>query len=65
MWNCETMIPVTIGGTGTVSKLFTKYLNNIPGKHEIKELQKTVILGHCTQTAQSTAVQAQNIQHGK
>jgi hypothetical protein len=30
---------------------FRKYLSSIPGKHEIKELQKTVILGtahaHC------------------
>jgi hypothetical protein len=32
-------------GTGTISKLYRKYLNNILGKHEIKELQKTAILG--------------------
>ena len=25
--------------------LFRKYLSNIPGKHEIKELQKPTILG--------------------
>jgi len=32
-------------GTGTISKSFRKYLSNIRGKHEIKELQKTAILG--------------------
>jgi hypothetical protein len=25
--------------------VITKYLSNIPGKHDIKELQKTAILG--------------------
>ena len=27
------------------SKSFRKYINNIPGNHEVKELQKTAILG--------------------
>jgi hypothetical protein len=27
------------------SKSFRKYLSNIPGKHEIKEVQKTATLG--------------------
>jgi hypothetical protein len=46
MWNVKTnVIPVIIGATGTISKSFRKYLSNIPGKHEIKELQKTAILG--------------------
>jgi len=39
------MIPVIIGATGTISKSFRKYMNNIPGKHEVKELQKAVMLG--------------------
>ena len=40
------VIPVTIGVTGTISKSLRQYLSNIPGKHEIKELQKkTAILG--------------------
>ena len=44
MWNVKTMvIPVIIGATGTIS--FIKYMSNIPGKHEVKELQKTSILG--------------------
>ena len=45
MWNVKTkVIPVIIGATGTVSKLFRKYASKIPGKHEVKELQKTAIL---------------------
>ena len=39
MWNVKTkVIPVIIGATGTISKTFTKYVNNIPGNHEVKEL---------------------------
>ena len=46
MWNVKTkVIPVIIGASGTVSKSFRKYVSNIPGKHEVKELQKTAILG--------------------
>ena len=46
MWNVKTkVIPVVIGATGTISKSFRKYVSNIPGKHEVKELQKTAILG--------------------
>ena len=42
MWNVKTkVIPVIIGATGTISKSFS----NIAGKHEVKELQKTAILG--------------------
>jgi hypothetical protein len=36
---------VIIGATGTISKSFRKYVSNIPGKHEVKELEKTAILG--------------------
>ena len=46
MWNVKTkVIPVIIGATGTISKSLGKYVSNIPGKHDIKELQKTAILG--------------------
>ena len=46
MWNVKTkVIPVIIGATGTISKLFRKYVSSIPGNHEVKELQKTAILG--------------------
>jgi len=45
-WNVKTkVIPVIIGATGTISKSFRKYVSNIPGKYEVKELQKTAILG--------------------
>jgi hypothetical protein len=39
------VIPVIIGATETISKSFRKYVSNIPGKHEVKELQKTAISG--------------------
>ena len=46
MWNVKTkVISVITGTTGTISKSFRKYVSNIPGKHEVKELQKTAILG--------------------
>jgi hypothetical protein len=46
MWNLKTkVIPVIIGATGTISKSFRKYASNIPVKHEVKELQKTGIVG--------------------
>jgi hypothetical protein len=46
MWNVKTkVIPVIIDVTGTISKSFGKYVSNIPGNHEVKELQKTAILG--------------------
>jgi len=46
MWKVKTrVIPIIIGVTGTISKSFRKYISNIPGNHEMKELQKTAILG--------------------
>ena len=46
MWKVKTrVIPVIIGATGTISISFIKYISNIPGNHEVKELQKTAILG--------------------
>jgi len=46
MWNVKTkVIPVIIVATGTISKSFRKYVSNIPGNYEVKELQKTAILG--------------------
>ena len=43
--NKTKVAPVIIGATGTISKSFRKYVSNIPGNHEVKELQKTAILG--------------------
>ena len=46
MWNVKTrVIPVILGATGTISKSFRKYVSDIPGNHDVKELQKTAILG--------------------
>jgi hypothetical protein len=46
MWNVKTIVtPVIIRATGTISKSFRKYLSSILGKHGIKELQKTAVLG--------------------
>jgi len=57
MWDIETnVIPVIIGATGTISKSFRKYVSNIPGKHEVKELQKTAILGTAHILRESTNV---------
>jgi hypothetical protein len=39
------VIPVIIDATGTISMSFRKYVSNITGNHEVKELQKTAILG--------------------
>ena len=46
MWNVQTtVIPVMNGATGTISKWFMKYVGNIPGGREVREPQKTAILG--------------------
>jgi hypothetical protein len=46
MWNIKTnVIPVIIGATGTISKSFRKYLSKVTGIRQVKELQKTAILG--------------------
>jgi hypothetical protein len=43
MWNVKAkVIPVI---TGTISKSFRKYVSDMPGSNDVKELQKTVILG--------------------
>ena len=46
MWTVKAkVIPVIRGATGTISKSLRLYLSNVPGKHEIKELQITAISG--------------------
>jgi hypothetical protein len=46
MWNVKTrVIPVIIRATGTISKSLRKYVSTIPGNHEVRELEKTAILG--------------------
>jgi hypothetical protein len=46
LWNIKIeVIQLIIRATGSVSESFAKYLSNIPGKQDIKELQKTAIVG--------------------
>jgi hypothetical protein len=45
MWNVKArVIPVITGATGTISKSFRKYVSDVPGNHDVSELQKTAIL---------------------
>jgi hypothetical protein len=39
------VISVIIGATGTISKSFRKYVSTIPENYNVRELQKTAILG--------------------
>ena len=46
MWNLKcTIVPVTTGDTGVVTRSLRKNLEAVPGKHSIDSLQKTAILG--------------------
>jgi hypothetical protein len=46
MRNVKTKVtPLITGATGTISKSFRIYLSSVPGKHDIKELQRTAVLG--------------------
>jgi hypothetical protein len=52
MWNIKTkVIPVIIGANGTISKSFRKYVSNIPGNHEVKEIQKSALHTHTSESA--------------
>ena len=59
------VIPVITGATGTISKSLGQYLSNIPGKQEVKEMQKNSHIGLCTHTTESADVKVQNIFHGR
>jgi hypothetical protein len=46
IWNVKAeVIPIIKGLSETISQSFKKYRSNIPGKHDIKKLQTTAILG--------------------
>jgi len=46
MWNVKAqVIPVITGVTDTISKSLRQYLSNILGRHKVKRIQKTAILG--------------------
>jgi hypothetical protein len=63
MWNVKTnVMQVVIGVTGNISKSFSKYLNNISGKHEIKELQSHI--GHYIYTSESINVKYETFSMG-
>jgi hypothetical protein len=50
-----------IGATVTTTKSLRQYLNNIPGKHEIKRLRKkNDHIGQCTHTAGRANVKVHN-----
>jgi len=52
MWKLQQpeVIPVITGATGTICEPLRKYLSNIPGKCDFKELQKTDTLHTHTHT---------------
>jgi hypothetical protein len=58
------VIPVLTVATGTISKSHRQYFSNIPGNNEIKELQKTAILG-TAHTTESANVKVQNTFRGR
>jgi len=65
-WNVQTEeTPVTVGPDITISDSFRKYLISLPGKHDVKDLQKNSHTGHCTRTSGSTDVQLQNFYYGE
>ena len=46
IWNVKAeVIPIITWVSETMSESFRKYPSNIPGKHDIKQLQTTAILG--------------------
>ena len=58
MWNVKTkVIPIILGATGTISKLFRKCVSNIPGNHQ--ETTENSHIRHCTHTAESANVEIQ------
>jgi len=70
MLNVKTkVIPAITGGAWNHFKVTETNLSNIPGKHEIKELQKkkkkNIHIGRCTHTAGSADRKVQNIIHGR
>ena len=59
-WNVKSrVIPVIIGATGTVSESFRKHVSNIPGNHEVRELQNNSHIGHCAHNSESANVKVQ------
>jgi K+ transporter len=67
MWNVETkVIPAVTRLNGTISRSCRKYLNNVTGKHEIQDIQKTAIFfsAHIREF-RKVLMQNQTLYHGK
>jgi len=61
-WNVKAKVTQgIIWATVTISKSLRQYLSHIPGRHEIKELQKTAHTGHCKHTAGNADVEIRNV----
>ena len=46
MWQCRTqVVPVVLGALGTVHADIARWLDIIPGHHNLQHLQKAVLLG--------------------
>ena len=46
MWHCRTqVVPVVLGALGTVHAGIARWLDTIPGHHNLQHLQKSVLLG--------------------
>ena len=46
MWQCRTqVVPVVLGALGTVHAGIARWLDIIPGHHNLQHLQKAVLLG--------------------
>ena len=47
MWHCRTLVvPVVLGALGIVHAGIARWLDIIPGHHNLQHLQKTVLLGY-------------------
>ncbi|KAL1462310.1 hypothetical protein WDU94_014153 [Cyamophila willieti] len=46
MWNIRTkVIPIIIGATGLISKTTAELIEEVPGKHNLLQMQRAVVLG--------------------
>jgi hypothetical protein len=59
------VIPVLTEAKRSIAESFKKYLTNVPGKQETKEVPKQTYWALNPRTVESAAVKVQNIQHGK
>ena len=65
-WNVKREVaPAITVTTDIITKSVRHYPSNIPGKHEIKGLQKTAIMGTAHILHKNTGVKVHSVQHGK